>query len=276
MNIENMNYSIEWMTLYTNPVILIRNTAHLLFGNLYALFLMIVILLWILLKNKIDLRRIVPMITWIALLPGIVAILAGIVVSYLFEPVLSPRNLIVIFPSVLVAITATMEHALPRSTITRLAPVIGVVWLLPSLEGYYSVHKTQWRESANVVKEFPACVEEPITVLQGSEFHTKGWSDRLPHRVYLQTDLIPKVYLGSAFKPAMARRDWDWPATASQGGDDLKRIVHSVVRENARTQSGCPVLLWMVDFPARVVDELEWPSGVEVRRFFEAAVVVAG
>jgi hypothetical protein len=274
MNIENMNYSIDWMKLYTDPAVLMKDTAHLLFGNPYALALMIVIFLWILLRNRTNIGHAVPMLAWIALLPGAVAMLVGILVSFLFEPVLSPRNLIVVFPSVLVAITSTMEHALPRSAIARLAPVIGVVWLLPSLEGYYSVHKTQWRESANVVKEFPACVGKPITVLQGSEFHTDGWRDRLAHRVYLQTDLIPGVYLGSEFKPAVARRDWDWPVTAWRGGEDLRRIVHSVVHENARTQNGCPVLLWMVNFPAMALDKLEWPAGVEVRKFFEAAVVV--
>ena len=276
LNIDKMNYSIEWMTLYTNPIVLIRDTAHLFFGNLYALSLMILICLAALLKNRRDIKHIVPNIAWMALAPGVVAIIAGILVSFLFEPVLSPRNLIVIFPGLFLAVAATLEGAFSRSTITRWAPIIGVVWLLPSLEGYYSVHKTQWRESAHVVKQFPGCVNEPITVLQGSEFHTNGWSDRLPHRVYLQTDLIPNVYLGSEFKPAVARRDWDWPVTAWQGGDDLKRIVDLVVRENARTQSECPVLLWMVNFPAMALDELEWPAGVEVRKFFEAAVVVGG
>jgi hypothetical protein len=273
LNLEAMNYSIDWMQRFQDPIVLIVDTSHLLFGNVYALGLMVLIAVVALAKRRFLIRDVVPAIAWIALIPGCVAVLAGIGVSALFEPVVSPRNLIVMFPGLFVAMAATMDYSLPRSVTIRLAPIIGAIWLIPSLDDYYDVHKTQWRESAQYIKGHPGCAGAAIPVLQGAEVATKGWSDRLPHRRYLETDLIPNVYLGSELNAGAIGQGLERASLWEGAGGDVSDILEAVVGDS-RTSGDCEVLLWLVGFPDARLKELDWPSGVRVTEFFEAAVLV--
>lgn len=182
----------------------------------------------------------------------LLVVILAFIASMTVVPLISHRNLMVIFPGIYFALTVLFSKGQSRRNVLAISAILGVLLLWPSLADYYLPHKTQWRESAKYIAEERGCSEV--------SFFPPGATTH--HRVYL-----PPPF---ALRPASL--DGGREGNGSWQPADL-----AVALEQAMgTENECGVLLWVVptNSVAKALAELELPGDIKIQQFFEAAVIL--
>ena len=178
----------------------------------------------------------------------IIVTLGGIASSVLISPNFNDRNLLICSPFLWACCARLYDAAVPNAVrpiraTANLALSAVVVWMAVTMvAGRAQQWKQPFRQSAEMIRSFPECRNQPILVInaQPSSWFKPGYSELLYAKIYAR-------YLGDFATPrVLFLEDIVAHKIPKDVADDLQRRMEG---------HGCPILAWSIHFTTE--EELE-------------------